>query len=201
MNLEDILEGELLEAVREALPEDTELIVNDGSYIPRERLNDKNEEIQSLKDQIQTHEEQMKQLKNDSQASGALKKKIEELEDERKQIQQNYRQKLREQQIEKELIRANAREPKAVRPLLDEDAIEIDDDGIKGLEEQIEQLREEKSFLFAEQKPTPSHAGSEGFGGNDDSVVLTRQQIEQMSEDEINENWEEIQRFLEQREG
>lgn len=195
MDLNELLGEELAEQVQGQLNEDQELMVNDGSYIPRDRLNDKNEKIETLEQRIKEYDEQLEELKEDSQTSGGLKKRIEKLQDENRQVQQQ----LTEEKIEKELVRAGAREPVAVKALLDREQIEVGDGEVKGLQKQLENLKEEKDFLF--DTGTPNKAGSDGFGGDDDGVALTAQQIENMSDEEINENWDQVQEFLQQQGG
>ena len=58
--------------------------------------------------------------------------------------------------LDKELTKAQARNPKAVKALLDRDALKYDKGKIIGLEEQLETLKknEDSAFLFGSAAPT-----------------------------------------------
>lgn len=58
--------------------------------------------------------------------------------------------------LDKELTKAQARNPKAVKALLDRDALKYDKGKIIGLEEQLETLKkkEDSAFLFGSSAPT-----------------------------------------------
>lgn len=66
------------------------------------------------------------------------------------------------------LVGAKARDIKAVKPFLNTELIKLDGDKLLGLEEQLKNIKETKSFLFEDEKPIPSvktgmrQTGSEG---------------------------------------
>lgn len=199
-DLKEKLGEELFEQVQENLEENEELILNDGDYIPRERLNDKQDKIEMLENQLEERDNQIEQLKEDTNATEELQNKIEELQEKnentREELQQQLQQQKKEDEIEKALLKNNARNPKAVKALLDDDNLELTDDGeLKGLEDQLEQLKEEEDYLF-ETGDTGSKGGDD-FKGDNNTGPLTEEQIDNMSEDEINENWDEVQKVLE----
>ncbi len=197
-DLKELLGEELFDQVQEALDDDTQLIVNDGDYIPRERLNEKNEKIEALESQLEERDSQIDQLKKDTNASEELQQKIEELQEQNEKTQQELEQKLEQQRlesgVEKALLRNNARNPQAVKALLDLDSVKVDEDEVKGLEPQLKELRESDPYLF--EGDGSSSGGDEGFSG-DDGSPLTKEMIDNMSEKEINERWDEIETFLE----
>ncbi|MEY6548799.1 phage scaffolding protein, partial [Listeria monocytogenes] len=49
------------------------------------------------------------------------------------------------------LANAKARNPKAVKALLDNDKLELTDEGLKGLDEQLGALQESDAYLFAQE--------------------------------------------------
>ncbi|EAE5404686.1 scaffolding protein, partial [Listeria monocytogenes] len=53
--------------------------------------------------------------------------------------------------IELALASAKAKNSKAVRALLDNDKLELTDEGLKGLDEQLEALQESDAYLFAQE--------------------------------------------------
>lgn len=173
MSLKKLLGEELYKQVMERLDDDTELIVNDGSYLPREKLNEKTDKIEMLekqledaKGQISERDKQLEQLKNDSQASDELKKRIEELESQNKQTAEEYESQIKQQEkeyqqeleqqkfnnaLEIALRDADAKNVKAVKSLLDTENIKIDGDKLLGLEDQLNTLKENDSYLFGKE--------------------------------------------------
>ena len=204
MELKELLGEELFEQVQEKVKEaegDIKLMVNDGNFVPRDRLNEKNEELEQLKEQLKERDNQIEQLKKDTNASEELQQKIEELQEQNKQTQEELEQKLQQQkldaEVEKTLLKKNARNPQAVKALLDLENVKVDGDEVKGLDPQIEQLMESDPYLFeTEGDGKAKSGGSDGFKG-DGRQPLTREAIEQMSEEEIIEREDEINDFLE----
>ena len=198
-DLKELLGEELAEQVNEQLDDDTDLIVNDGSYIPRERLNDKQDKIEMLEEQLEERDNQIEQLKEDTNATEELQNKIEELQEKNEQTEQELQEQLQQQrlesEVEKALLKNNARNPQAVKALLDNESIELTDDGVKGLDEQLENLQETDGYLF-EDDSGGSKAGDD-FKGDSGTGQLTEAEIDNMTEEEINENWEEVQKVLE----
>jgi hypothetical protein len=83
-----------------------------------------------------------------------LKEQIAEMEAKQKEIKENYEQKLldvkKNSVIESELLKANAKYPELIMQKIDKDAIKINDDGIIGLKDQIENLKQNYKELFGE---------------------------------------------------
>ncbi len=175
MDLKELLGEELYSQVQAKVDEaegDVKLLINDGNYLPREKLNEKTEKItqlesqvEELKGQITERDKQLEQLKNDTQASEELKKKIKDLEDQNKQAKDDYENKIKQQDeeyqsklnqqkfdsvLELALRDAKVKNPKAVRALLDAEKIKLDGESLLGFKDQIEALKESDSYLFGE---------------------------------------------------
>ena len=198
MGLKDKLGEELFTQANEKLGEDEKLILNDGSYIPKEKFDEANEKAKQLENQISERDKQIEQLKNDTQASDELKSKIEELQEQNEKTKEELSNKLQQQRMESEidkaLLKNKARNPKAVKALLDLESVELNDDGVKGLDDQLNKIKESESYLF-EQEDNSSAGGNDFRGGGD--KPLTMAQVDQMSEKEINDNWDEVSKVLE----
>ena len=196
-----MLGEELYQQVEEKLDEDTNLIINDGSYIPKEKFDAKNEKINALEEQIDQRDNQIEQLKEDTNATDELKQKISELQDKNEQTQTELQQKLEQQrmeaEIDKALLKNKARNPKAVKALLDTEKVKLTDDGIDGLDDQLETIKENEGYLF-DIEDNSSSAGDDFKGGNKGSTTITMEQIDKMTEDEINDNWEQVSKVLSQ---
>jgi len=169
MSLKELLGEELYSQVNEKLDDDTKLIVNDGSYIPKEKFDAKIEKINALEEQIKQRDQQISTLKEDTNASEELKSKIEELQEKNEQTQTELQEKLKQQKLEAEidkaLIKRKARNPKAVKALLEMDKVEVNDDGVKGLDEQLEAITESDDYLFETEDKKPGKTAGD-FNGN-----------------------------------
>lgn len=183
--LSDFVDQEVLEQIRESLPEDkfekdpseVDFLPDDGSFIPRERLNTKNEKIKALEEQRDNLEDQLEQIKEDTEATEELKDKVENLQEKNEQLKEQKNEEV--QQTTKRLRtklalkEAGAKNPDVVTPLLNMDEIELKENGdrveVSGLEDQLEDVKEENDYLF-ESEPEegdepPGQSGGEFEGG------------------------------------
>lgn len=183
--LSDFLNEETLEQIREELPEDEfekdvtsiDFLPDDGSFIPRERLNTKNEKIEALEEQRETLENQLESLKEDTEATEELQNKIEELQEENEQIkkqkEQEVQQRTKKLRTKLKLKEHGAKNPDAVTPFLNLDEIELKENGevieVEGLEDQLEDVKESEDYLFETEEnegdETPGKSGGEFEGG------------------------------------
>ena len=203
MDLKELLGEELFEQVTEkidATDGDLKLMINDGSFVPRDRLNAKTEEIDELKAAIKKRDQQIETLRDDSQTSAELRKRIEELQEENKTAKTEMEGRLAAQildaAVERALMKNGARNPKTVRALLNMDAITVDGEDVKGLDDQLSEIKSDEPYLFDDGKP--GKGGSPGFTG-DKTSPLTEAMIAEMTPQEINERWEDVSKFLEQK--
>lgn len=113
-------------------------------------------ETSSLKEQISQRDKDLKELKKvDAQE---LQTKIAELEEKNKTLQEESESKLLETRknlmLENSLMKANVKNSKAIRGMLDFEKITIDGDELTGLDDQIKALKESDSYLFNIEEPT-----------------------------------------------
>lgn len=113
-------------------------------------------ENNSLKEQISQRDKDLKELKKvDAQE---LQTKIAELEEKNKTLQAESESKLLETRknlmLENSLMKANVKNSKAIKGMLELDKITIDGDELTGLDDQIKALKESDSYLFNIEEPT-----------------------------------------------
>jgi chromosome segregation ATPase len=173
MSLKELLGEELFKQVNEKLNEGQKLIVNDGNYIPKEKFDEKTEKVAALEKQISQRDEQIEQLKEDTNASDELKSKIEELQEKNEKTKTELQKKLEQQkldsEIDKALLKRKARNPKAVKALLEMDKVEVTDEGVNGLDEQLESLEESDDYLFEKEENKPTKTAGDFNTGDDDT--------------------------------
>lgn len=110
-----------------------------------------------LKTQLEQRDADLAALKADKASAEDLQAKITDLEtkyaDQLAEHESTVARIRKQSEIKLGVTQAGARNLKAVMALLDDDKIELADDGIKGLTEQLEALKENEAYLFEEAKP------------------------------------------------
>lgn len=153
MGLRELLGEELFAQVKEKLG-DKELIINDGTFVPRERLNEVAQQRDEYKTMLEERDNQLEELKTKATGNEELQERIQELEELNKQTKEEYESKLEAQkfdyELEKAIREAGARNPKAVKALLNTEEIKLEDGKLVGLEAQLETLKKTDDYLFGE---------------------------------------------------
>jgi myosin heavy subunit len=141
----------------------------DKEKVPRSRLNDKIDEVKELQGQLKDRDKQLSELSKKAKDSEELQATIAELQETNKKTAQEYTDKLSKQTfdyaLEKALTGAQARNPKAVKALLNTDSIKIDGDKLLGLEDQLKALKESDSYLFGETPTLHGRQPNNPLGG------------------------------------
>lgn len=124
-----------------------------------EKSKELEQQIEGLKEQLQQRDQQLEELKTKATGNEELQQQIQTLQEQNKQLQQEYESKIQKQTFEFALERAltssKARNPKAVKALLDTEVIKLDGDKLLGLEEQLSKLKETDPYLFEEEQQEP----------------------------------------------
>ncbi|HDA7850024.1 TPA: phage scaffolding protein [Staphylococcus aureus] len=124
-----------------------------SGMVPRSRLNDKNTEIEELKEEISKRDEQIVKLQDSVKDDSEIQKELEELKNQNSEWETKYK----ETQLNNAVKLAVAKEANDANDILafiNKDELELADDGtVKGLDKAIETLRESKPYLFAPSKP------------------------------------------------
>lgn len=112
---------------------------------------------EDLKQQIKDRDKQLDELGKKAKDSEELTAEIERLKDENKTATQELQDKLDKQSfdfaLEKSLGKAGAKNPKAVKALLDTESIKQDGETLLGLDNQLKSLQESDSYLFEQEEP------------------------------------------------
>ena len=134
------LEAEL----NKALPED---------WIPKSKYNELSESKKLSDENLKKANATLEELKGKAGLSDEYKAQIDKLKEEAKKAEEAHKatvaQMKRDSAIDSALASAKARNSKAVRALLDEGKLVLNEDGtLSGLKEQIEAVKKENAFLF-----------------------------------------------------
>lgn len=182
MNKEKLIEMGLTEELATSVMKEL-----DGNYVPKARFNEVNTELKQTKDQVKERDSQLETLKKNVGDSEELKKQIEALQNDNKTKDEAHAAEIKQIKIDaavdKALADAKAKNPKAVKALLDLAKAEISDDGtIKGLDAQIKTLSEaeDSKFLFDTDNTQNKNQNSKGFvpGQKKDGVPGTSSEYE-----------------------
>ncbi len=147
LGVEEELAGKLAEASAEELK----------GFIPKSRFDEVNGELKGLKETVAERDKQLEELKKSSGDNEALKKQIADLQKANKEASAAHEaemQKLRlDNAVDAALLKAGAKNIKAVRALFDESKFKLDTEGdVEGLADALKAVQESDSYLFESQK-------------------------------------------------
>ena len=145
-------------------------------FVPRERLNEANKAKEAAEDTVKARDKQLEDLQKSTGDVNALKEQITTLQTENKQKETEHKAALTALRVDNAvsavLTAAKAKNPKAVKALLDLTKADLDDEGnVKGLADQISKLQkaEDSKFLFDAPDAKPNLKGAKvGESGNED---------------------------------
>lgn len=123
-------------------------------FIPKGKYNEVAEAKKRLEADLQARDAQLEQLKQAAGNSEELKAQIEALQAENKKAAEEWQAKLAQMQldfaIERALTTARAKNPKAVKALLDMEKIKLDGEQLLGLDDQLKALQQSDPYLFGD---------------------------------------------------
>jgi chromosome segregation ATPase len=112
------------------------------------------DDADALKGQLSDRDKQLKDLSKKAEGNEDLQEQIKKLQEDNKKVKHDYEQKLTEKtfdySLDKALADAKAKNPKAVKALLNKEAIKLDGDKLLGLEEQLKSIQESDGYLFGD---------------------------------------------------
>lgn len=126
-------------------------------FVPKTRFNEVNEAKKKLETDITERDEQLETLKKSAGDNAELKTQIETLQGENKTVKEKYEADMKDIKMSTAIklsLSGKAHDEDLVAGLFDRTKLIMGEDGkIAGLEEQLSTLKNEKSFLFKEDKP------------------------------------------------
>ncbi|OEH53129.1 hypothetical protein AQ616_17775 [Oceanobacillus sp. E9] len=140
-------------------------------------------QVNDYKQQIADRDTQLKDLGEKAKGNEDLTAEIDRLKEENETTKSELEQKLEQQafdhKLENTLKDANVKNPTAVKALLNLDEIKLDGDKLRGLDTQLEGLKESDDYLFQSEQNSndPSLEYTPGShqqgGGGDDAFAQT----------------------------
>ncbi|WP_077623834.1 phage scaffolding protein [Sediminibacillus massiliensis] len=183
MDLKELLGEELYNQVMEKAGDNKLAVVSDGSYIPKEKFDAVNKEKNDYKKSLGERDQQLEDLKTKATGNEELQNKIQQLQDDNQKLKDDYESQIQQQQfdyaLKDALGNAKARNPKAIKALLDTENIKLDGNKLLGLDDQLKTIKESDPYLFEEdqteqqqQKPSFS-TGQHSSESNMDAFAKT----------------------------
>ena len=133
------------------------------NYVAKSQFNQKNEELKQVKGEVDTLKGDIDALKKSNKDNEELTAQIDKLKADYKAREEEYNASIKQMKIDsivdRALSGAKAKNNKAVRALLNLDGVEVEGDTIKGLEEQINAVKENNAYLFGASVPTSPTPG------------------------------------------
>ena len=143
-------------------------------FMPKDKYNATAEAKKKLEADLAARDAQLEELKKAAGTSEELKKQIEQLQDENKKADEAWQTKLAQMQLdfalERALAAAKAKNPKAVKALLDLEQVKLDGDKLLGLDEQLKELQKSDAYLFGDSTPGKVGSGTNPPGAGNAEV-------------------------------
>jgi hypothetical protein len=162
--LKELLGEELFKAISDKLGDGKYVFGEAETFIPKTRFDEVNNEKKELKSLLGQRDSQINELQTKFKSNEDLAKELENYKTLNSKAEQEFQSKLQQVKFDYELnqalARANVRNTKAVKALLELDKVKLENDTLIGLDEQLKALQDKETYLFAQKEPTvPTQAG------------------------------------------
>lgn len=182
--LKELLGEELYSQVTEKLG-DKKIMVDDGNFIPKSRFDQVNQAKKELEVQLKDRDTQLADLSKNNKDNENLLNQIKDLQALNKQTTTDYENKINQMQfdyaLDGALTNAKSKNNKALKALLDMNSIKYQEGKLEGLQEQIEALQKDASYLF-DLNAIPANTGGVGnYSRGNNNPTITKEQFRSMS--------------------
>lgn len=149
-----------------------------GKMIPKSRLDEKITEVNDYKQQLADRDTQLADLQSKANGNEELQSQIQALQQQNEQAKTEYQQELQQKEfgfaLTEALRDAKAKNPKAVKALLDTETVKFVDGKLIGLDEQLTALKTSDDYLFTSDK---LKGGTPPQGGTPPKETLTKEEF------------------------
>lgn len=189
MSLKEKLGEELYNQVTEKLGEGESVILNDGNFIPKERLNEVISQKKTFETKLEETNSKLAEFEGLAKDNEDLKAKMNELAESNKKVKEEADKRVEELKFNSALdlainsVKGKDVKPEAIKALLKVDDIKLDGDKLLNFDSQIESLKETDKYLFSEDKP-PASDKSKSFGKQKIEGFITKEAAMKMTHEE-----------------
>lgn len=158
-------------------------------YVSKDQLETANTENKNLKQQVEDRDKQLDTLKKASGDNEELKKQIEEMKKQNKEQEEAHKAEIAQikldNAIDAALTAAGAKNPKAVKALLDVSKVKLGDDGkLTEWDDQLKAVQKSDAYLFENKQGTRKFKGFQP-GASGDIKPGTDVDLSKMSYEEL----------------
>lgn len=148
------LEGDAIETVMTELGKE-----KTATQALQHKLDDANSDRETLATQVKERDEKITALGETAGASEKLKEQVSQLQNSIKEKDDAHASELAKNKLDSAvklaLVEANVHDPNDVISQIDLETIKLEDGKVKGLDEQIKNVKESKPYLFKEEAEQP----------------------------------------------
>lgn len=142
----------------------------------KEKKQSAEQEVKLYKERIDEQNTKLDELRNQVNSGEDLNEKVKALQEANSQKDEQHKQEMNKvklrYEIDKELDRTGARNKVAVMALVDQENVSLsDENGVQGLSEQLEKLKETDSYLFNDDNSQSSNQDG-GNGSNEQNGTV-----------------------------
>lgn len=142
----------------------------------KEKKQSAEQEVKLYKERIDEQNTKLDELRNQVNSGEDLNEKVKALQEANSQKDEQHKQEMNKvklrYEIDKELDRTGARNKVAVMALVDQENVSLsDENGVQGLTEQLEKLKETDSYLFNDDNSQSSNQ-DRGNGSNEQNGTV-----------------------------
>ena len=149
------------------------------------RYNKLQEQKKQLEEASKAYQKQLEELTKNNADVEALNKLVEQLQLSNKELEENHSKEMHNLQfnfaLEGALTNAKSKNNKALKALLNMDNIKYQEGKLEGLQEQIEALQKDASYLFDLETAPQSTGGLGNFGRGNNNPTITKEQFRNMT--------------------
>lgn len=155
------------------------------NYVSKAQFNTKLEELKAAKAEKEAMVKEVDGLKKANKDNEALAAQIDEMKKAAKEREKQYQDSMNQfkldSAVEMALTTAKARNPKAVRSLLDGGKLKLNEDGtVSGLDEQIKAIKESDAYMFEDGTVKaggiePGNPGGKDDAGTEDEANIAKE--------------------------
>lgn len=144
--------------------------------ILKEKKQSAEQEVKLYKERVDEQNTKLDELRNQVNSGEDLNEKVKALQEANSQKDEQHKQEMNKvklrYEIDKELDRTGARNKVAVMALVDQENVSLsDENGVQGLSEQLEKLKETDSYLFNDDNSQSSNQDG-GNGSNEQNGTV-----------------------------
>lgn len=143
-----------------------------GDYVGKDKFKSMADRAEQAEAQLKERDKQLEELKKTAGSNTDLKEQIGKLQQENEKVKADFETKIaaqaKEFAVETAVLKANGKNPKAIKALLDMEKVKIDGDKVLGLDDQITALQKSDAYLFGTDtggNNPPANPPDPGAGG------------------------------------